>query len=80
MQADVDALYADVDALTELTAGTFIKENQLSEEQALSLIQKEENGRARKFVLKMLAAQARKAKRRRNLKQAQEEGILLPTV
>ena len=71
---------ADVDALTELTASAFIKENELSEEQAHSLIQKEENGRGRKFVLKMLAAQARKAKRRRNLKQAQEEGILHPTV
>ena len=71
---------ADVDALTELTASAFIRKNQLSEEQARSLIRNEQNGRSRKFILRLLGAQARKAKRRRNLKQAQEEGILLPTV
>ena len=63
----------DLDALTENDIRKVVKTNQLSEEQARSLLQKEQNGRARKFVLKTLAAQARKAKRMRNLNQPQDE-------
>ena len=66
--------------MAEKDVRLFIKKNQLSEGQARRLIQQETDGRARKFVLKMLAAQVRKAERKRNLKQAQNEGILLPTV
>ena len=66
--------------MAEKDVRLFIKKNQLSEGQARRLIQQETDGRARKFVLKMLGAQVRKAERKRNLKQAQNEGILLPTV
>ena len=59
---------------------SIIKKNPLSEEQAQDLITKEQNGRARKRVIDFLALQERKAKRKRNLKQIEEEGILLPTV
>ena len=59
---------------------SIIKKNPLSEEQAQNLITKEENGRARKLVISLLAREAHAAKRRRNLKQIHEEGIRLPTV
>ena len=65
----------DIDALTEKDIRAIVKKHQLSEEQAQTLLQKEENGRARKFVLTVLAAQVRKAKRRRELKESQDELI-----
>ena len=52
----------------------------LSEEQAQNLIHKEKNGSARKEVLEMLAVQARKARRKRVMKQALVEGLHLRTV
>ena len=73
MQTDLATLFED-------TIKAIVKENPLSEEQAQSLVTKEENGRARKRVIDFLALQGRKAKRKRNLKQIEEEGILLPTV
>ena len=63
----------DLDALTENDIREVVKNNQLSEEQAQRLIEKEQNGRGRKFVLKTLAAQARKAKRIRNLNEFQDD-------
>ena len=66
--------------LAEKDIRLFIKENELSEKQAQRLIRQENDGRARKIVLKMLGAQVRKAERKRTLKQVQDEGILLPTV
>ena len=56
--------------MTEKDIRAIVKGKQLSEEHAQSLAQKEKNGRGRQFVLKIFAAQARKAKRRRNLKEA----------
>ena len=53
-----------------------MKENPLSEELAQMLLQKEKNGRARKFLLTVLSAQVRKAKRRRELKESQDELML----
>ena len=73
MQTDLSTLFED-------TIKAIVKENPLTEEQAQSLVTKEENGRARKRVIDFLALQGRKAKRERNLKQIEEEGILLPTV
>ena len=73
MQTDLATLFED-------TIKSIVKKNPLSEEQAQDLITKEQNGRARKRVIDFLALQARKAKRKRNLKQIEEEGILLPTV
>ena len=61
--------------MTEVTVGAFNKKHQLSEEEVQGLIQREQNGSGRKFVLKMLATQARSAKRRRNLKEAEEKLI-----
>ena len=56
--------------MTEKDIRAIVKGKQLSEEHARSLAQKEKDGRGRQFVLKIFAAQARKAKRRRNLKEA----------
>ena len=64
--------------MTESTVGAFNKKHQLSVEEAQTLIQKEKDGSGRKFVLKMLATQARNAKRRRHLKEA--EDTLISTV
>ena len=56
--------------MTEKDIRAVVKGQQLSEEHAQILAQKEKNGRGRQFILKIFAAQARKAKRRRNLKEA----------
>ena len=73
MQTDLASLFED-------TIKSIVKKSPLSEELAQSLITTEKNGLGRKRLIKFLALQARKAKRMRNLKEAQDEGILLPTV
>ena len=65
----------DIDALTEKDIRAIVKKHQLSQEQAQTLLQKEKSGSARANVLTMLAAQVRKAKRRRELKESQDELI-----
>ena len=62
--------------MTEKDIRAFINKNQLSEEQAQVLMQKEKNGRARKIVLAALAVEARKARRRTDLKKFQDDLIL----
>ena len=70
----------DLTSLSEDTIKSIIKKNPLSEEQAQSLITKEKKGRGRTRVINFLALQARTARRRRNLKQIEDEGIPLATV
>ena len=73
MQTDLTLLFEDA-------IRSIVKKNPLTEEHAQILIMKEKKGRGRKRVIQFLAAQARKSKQRRNLKQIQEVGLLLPTV
>ena len=73
-------MQTDLATLHDEAIKTIVKKNPLSEEQAQILITKEKSGRGRKSVIKFLDLQARKAKRRRMLKEALDEGILLPTV
>ena len=70
----------DLTLLFEDTIRSIVKKSPLSEEHAQILIAKEKTGRGRKSVIRLLAKQARKSKRSRNLKQIQEVGLLLPTV
>ena len=70
----------DLTSLSEDTIKSIVKKDLLSEEQAQSLITKEKNGRGRTRVINFLALQARTARRRRNLKQIEDEGIPLATV
>ena len=73
-------MQTDVGTISRDTLKSIVKKKPLSEEQAQILITKEKSGRGRKSVIKFLDLQARKAKRRRMLKEALDEGILLPTV
>ena len=73
-------MQADLSTLEKDDIRSIAKANPLTEEQAQSLITKEENGRGRKRVINFLDLQARTAKRSRILKQIQEEGIVPPTV
>ena len=73
MQTDLSIFHEDA-------IKSIIKKNPLSEEQAQSLITKEKNGRNRMRVINFLALQARTARRRRNLKQIEDEGMPLATV
>ena len=65
----------DLATLSMDTIKSIIKKNPLSEEQAQSLITKEENGRARKLVISLFAREEHAAKRRRNLKQIHDATV-----
>ena len=73
-------MQTDLTTLSEDTIKSMIKENPLSVEEALSLIDEEKRGRGRKRVIEFLAIQARKARSDLNLKYAHTVGIHLPTV